>query len=98
MYHIYILSSLSRVLYVGVTGNLYKRIQEHKKANNPKSFTAKYNVNRLVYFEDFKGIQKAIKREKQLKRWRREKKVTLIESINPGWKDLSKELYFDRSN
>ena len=98
MYHIYILSSLSRVLYVGVTGNLHKRISKHKKTDNHKSFTARYNVNRLVYFEEFKSIQKAIEREKQIKRWRREKKIALINSMNPNWEDLSKEMYFDRNN
>jgi putative endonuclease len=86
------------VLYVGVTGNLHKRISKHKKADNHKSFTARYNVNRLVYFEEFKSIQKAIEREKQIKRWRREKKIALINSMNPNWEDLSKEMYFDRNN
>lgn len=95
MYHIYILSSISRVLYVGVTGNLAERVKKHKAARDPKAFTARYNIRRLVYFEEFKSIQKAIEREKQIKRWRREKKVKLIESINPNWKDLSRESRFD---
>ena len=94
MYHVYILSSVSRVIYVGVTGNLYNRVNQHKKAEDPTAFTARYQVHRLVYFEKFKSIQRAIEREKQITRWRREKKVNLIMSVNPGWKDLSRESGF----
>lgn len=94
-YFVYILDSISRVLYVGVTSNLYNRVRQHKAGEDPNSFTARYRVNRLVYLEEHESIQKAIEREKQIKRWRREKKVVLIESINPKWKDLSLDPRFD---
>jgi putative endonuclease len=88
----YITASLSRVLYNGVTNDLYSRILQHKESVNPKSFTSRYHVNRLVYFEEFDNVYDAIEREKQVKRWRREKKKRLIESVNPGWHDLFYEL------
>jgi len=87
-YYIYITASVTRVLYIGITNNLYRRILQHKKSTITKSFTHKYKVNRLVYYEEFEYINEAIEREKQLKKWRREKKVNLIESANPGWHDL----------
>jgi len=87
----YITASKTRVLYVGVTGKLSNRIYQHKTKADPDSFTAKYNVNRLVYYEVFGQVENAIKREKQIKKWRREKKVNLIESKNPKWKDFSSE-------
>lgn len=90
-YCVYILSSKTKVLYIGVTGNLPKRIQEHKD-KLVKGFTQKYNCVSLVYFEQTGNIMSALEREKQLKKWRREKKVNLIEGINPEWKDLSYEL------
>jgi putative endonuclease len=96
MYTVYILSSISRVIYVGVTNDLYKRMQQHKAGKDPKAFTTKYRVNRLVYFETCESINDAIEREKQIKCWRREKKVKLIQSANPGWKDLSREPRFSR--
>jgi putative endonuclease len=92
VFHVYILSSLSRVLYVGVTNDLSRRVYEHKQGAVP-GFTARYNVRRLVYFEEFAGALSAIAREKQLKRWRRGKKVCLIESSNPLWRDLSEGWY-----
>jgi putative endonuclease len=76
------------VLYVGVTSDLDKRIAEHRAGIHPSSFTKKYNVDRLVYYELGKDIRSAIAREKQLKGWRRAKKVALIESTNPEWRDL----------
>jgi len=82
------MSSYSKVLYIGVTNNLERRVQEHKLGIAP-GFTKKYNVKFLVYFETTNSVLDAIEREKQLKRWRREKKVRLIESTNPHWKDLS---------
>jgi putative endonuclease len=86
---VYIMTNRHRtVLYVGVTSNLEKRICEHRCGIHPSSFTKKYNVDRLVYFEMGRDVKSAIAREKQLKGWRREKKVTLIESMNPEWKDL----------
>jgi putative endonuclease len=89
LYYVYILASIRRVLYIGVTGNFEKRINEHRAHVYPKSFTAQYNVTRLVYFEEYQQIDDAIVREKQLKGWRRAKKVRLIEAMNPDWRDLS---------
>ncbi len=78
------------MLYVGMTNNLERRIYEHKnKANN--GFTQKYNAQKLVYFEQALTADSAIKREKEIKKWRREKKNNLIHSLNPEWKDLSGE-------
>lgn len=88
-YHIYIMASKSRVLYVGITGNLELRVNEHKTAFNPDSFTDRYNCHKLVYFEEFESPLEAIEREKQIKRWRREKKLNLINQTNPEWIDLS---------
>ncbi len=90
-YCVYILSSKSRVLYTGITNNLKRRMYEHKNHLN-KGFTDKYNIDQLVYYERFACINKAITREKQIKSWRREKKINLIESINPQWNELSNEL------
>jgi putative endonuclease len=91
-YFTYIMASRSRTLYVGVTGNLQKRVFEHKWREH-EGFTARYNCDRLVWFERFQDVQKAIAREKELKGWRRSKKLALIESINQGWLDLSREWY-----
>ena len=77
------------VIYVGVTDNLEERIKEHKLKLYPKSFTAKYNCDKLIYFEEFENDQEAMIREKRLKKWKREWKVKLIETMNPGWMDLS---------
>jgi putative endonuclease len=88
IFTVYILSSRSRNLYIGVTSNLVVRIYQHKtKALG--GFTARYNIDRLVYFEQFSSPQEAIAREKELKDWRRELKTGLIESMNPAWDDLS---------
>ena len=87
-YHVYILSSKSGTLYIGMTNNLRRRIWEHKH-KIVAGFTQKYNVNRLVYFEEYREPQQAIAREKQLKGWLRKRKITLIESSNPKWRDLS---------
>jgi putative endonuclease len=76
-------------LYIGVTNNLMRRVQEHQTKFNPKSFTAQYNVCVLVYYEFLPTIMEAILREKQLKRWSRAKKEWLIEMENPDWDDLS---------
>ena len=91
-FFIYILSSFNKVLYIGITGNLGKRIWEHREGV-VSSFTKKYNVKILVYYEEYDNPETAIKREKQLKKWRREKKIKLIESKNPDWKDLYEELF-----
>ncbi len=87
-YFVYILASKSGVLYIGVTNDLARRMFEHRH-KLVLGFTGKYNVSRLVYFESFGDIRDAIAREKQLKGWRREKKVALIERENPIWRDLS---------
>ena len=90
LYYVYILASKSRTLYVGVTNDLEVRIRQHMNGTFG-GFTSEYKVHRLVYYERFVWIQAAIAREKQLKRWRREKKVWLIERENPTWEDLSAE-------
>jgi putative endonuclease len=89
-YCVYLLASHSRTLYVGVTGNLARRVGQHKQRLVP-GFTAKYNVDRLVYYEVHHHPDEAIRREKQIKRWRREKKVALIRKENPYWEDLAAE-------
>ncbi len=87
------MASISRVIYIGVTNDIYRRALEHKQSINPKSFTAKYKCHKLVYHESFQYIYDAIDREKQLKNWRREKKIKLIETDNPNWNDLSDNCY-----
>jgi putative endonuclease len=87
-YWVYILSSRNRVLYVGVTNDLERRVAEHKSHLVP-GFTATYKVDRLVYFESTNDVRMAIAREKQIKSWRREKKTALIVTTNPKWEDLS---------
>lgn len=89
LYYVYILSSLRRVLYIGITGDLEKRLAYHRSMENPLAFTARYAVTRLVHVEEFTEVNDAIAREKQLKGWRREKKVDLIEKGNPHWVDLA---------
>lgn len=86
-YAVYILASRSRVLYVGVTNDLVRRVWEHRNASVP-GFTQRYRVHRLVYFEHTTDVLAAIAREKQIKGWRRDKKVALIESSNAEWRDL----------
>lgn len=90
-YYVYILASKSRALYTGMTNNLEIRVHQHKEAKNKKAFTARYRINRLVYFEEYADVYIAIEREKQIKKWRREKKVNLIIRVNPDWNDLSLE-------
>jgi putative endonuclease len=86
---VYILTNFTHsVLYIGVTSDLYFRVMEHKEKIYPNSFTAKYNCSKLVYFEQFSTIEDAIGKEKQLKNWKREWKLNLINSINPLWNDL----------
>jgi len=91
-YFTYIVASQSRTLYFGVTGNLRKRVFEHKWKEH-EGFAAKYNCDRLVWFESHQEIAKAIAREKQLKGWRREKKIALIEKGNAARADLSRDWY-----
>ncbi len=87
-YYVYIMTNKSRTLYTGVTNDLERRVYEHKQKLVP-GFTAKYNITRLVYFEVTQDVQAAIAREKQIKGWLRRKKISLIESLNSEWKDLS---------
>ena len=92
-YYVYIMASKRNgTLYIGVTNNLIRRVYEHKN-NLIKGFTSKYGVHRLVYFESTSEVESAILREKQLKKWKREWKLELIEKINPEWKDLYEELF-----
>ena len=91
-YFVYILASKSRRLYVGVTNNMERRLHEHKH-KLADGFTAQYNINRLVHFEDTPDVLAAITREKQIKGWLRAKKIALIESGNPAWEDLSEAWY-----
>ncbi|MBI5475434.1 MAG: GIY-YIG nuclease family protein [Ignavibacteriales bacterium] len=90
-FYIYLMTNWNnKVLYTGVTNNLERRIYEHKH-KVVKGFTQKYNVNKLVYYEHTTNVYSAIQREKEIKKWRREKKNKLINSVNPEWKDLSDE-------
>ncbi len=91
-YFTYIMASRSRTLYIGVTGDLHKRVVEHKWREHD-GFTEKYNCDRLIWFEGHQDVTAAIAREKQLKGWRREKKIALIEKMNAAWVDLSKDWY-----
>ena len=87
-YAVYILASKSRTLYIGVTNDLMRRLYEHKH-KLVQGFTSKYNIHRLVYFEQTEDVNAAIEREKVLKGWLRSRKIELIESMNPTWEDLS---------
>ncbi|MDP2210990.1 MAG: GIY-YIG nuclease family protein [Candidatus Aquicultor sp.] len=88
-YYVYILTNKNdKVMYVGVTNNLERRMYEHKTKMIP-GFTQKYNVNKLVYFEETQDVHTALTREKEIKKWRREKKNNLVVTVNSEWKDLS---------
>ena len=89
-YWVYIVASHSGTLYIGMTNNLYVRVQQHK-SGEIEGFSSQYKCNRLAYWESFDDVLKAINREKQLKGWRREKKVALIETMNPRWEDLAEK-------
>ena len=92
-YYVYIMTNKKGgVLYTGVTNNLIRRIYEHKRKLVP-GFTSKYNLTKLLLYEETPDVHVAITREKQIKGWLRKKKVDLIESQNPDWKDLSEEWY-----
>jgi putative endonuclease len=88
-YSVYIVGSISGTLYIGVTGNLQFRVRQHKE-HTFRGFTARYGVDRLLYYETYGEVLVAIRREKQLKGWKRERKIALIEKANPQWKDLSR--------
>ena len=93
LFYVYILTSQRNgTLYIGVTNNLFARTFQHKLKDNPNSFTAKYNIDKLVYFETFQYVNDAIEREKQMKKWERKWKIRLIESENPTWSDLFVEM------
>ena len=87
-FYVYILSSRSRNLYVGITNDLVTRVLKHRQRPEG-THTAHYNIHRLVYFERFQYVRSAIARETELKKWRREKKVELIEKVNPTWEALA---------
>jgi putative endonuclease len=87
-YYVYIMTNGKRTLYTGVTNNLYRRVYEHKEKMIP-CFTKRYNIDYLVYVESSNDVIAAITREKQIKGWTRAKKISLIESLNPDWRDLS---------
>lgn len=90
MYYVYIITNkYNRVLYTGVTNNLERRIYEHRYNQDKKSFTYRYNIKKLVYFEAGQSAEGAIQREKQIKGYTRKKKVDLINKMNPEWNDLS---------
>ena len=91
-YWVYILASDTGTLYTGITNDLRRRIWEHKNGFN-KGFTKKYNIEKLIYFEEFSDVELAIKRGKEIKGWRREKKENLIRLHNSAWTDLSKKLF-----
>ncbi len=86
-YFVYILASRARVLYVGITNDLVRRLHEHK-TGALHGFTKRYNIDALVYFESTEDVGVALEREKQLKRWTRKRKFRLIEAQNPDWRDL----------
>ena len=91
MYFVYMLTNWDdSVLYIGITGNLPKRLYEHRNGL-VEGFTKKYNVHKLVYFEQTSDVYSAISREKQLKKWSRAKKNMLVNSVNPQWRDLSED-------
>ncbi|MGD1152427.1 MAG: GIY-YIG nuclease family protein [Syntrophales bacterium] len=91
-YYVYLLTNWNnRIMYVGVTNDLSRRLYEHKN-KLIAGFTAKYNLNKLVYFEETQDVNIAIAREKEIKKWRREKKNQLVNGDNPLWQDLSKTL------
>jgi putative endonuclease len=87
-YFVYIMTNRSKTLYTGITGNLVRRVREYKSGNG-SVFASKYKLDRLVYFERFEDVHNAIEREKEIKGWLRIKKIALIVSVNPEWKDLS---------
>lgn len=92
--YVYILASSYKRLYTGVTPHLAQRIHQHKNSTNPNSFTSRYKIDKLVYYETFTSIDSAIAREKEIKGWLRIRKIQLIVANNPTWRDLS--LDFDK--
>lgn len=91
-YYVYIMTNKSRTLYTGVTNNLMRRVYEHKN-KLVKGFTSRYNIQFLVYYESTPSIHVALEREKQIKGWLRAKKIALIDSMNPTWRDLTSDWF-----
>ena len=92
-YYVYILANATNTtIYVGVTKNLLHRVYEHKNKLDPNSFSAKYDIHKLVYYENTCDVRAAIEREKQIKGWNRARKNKLVESRNPKWEDLYQAL------
>tara|TARA_B100000315_G_scaffold260882_1_gene326779 strand:- start:2285 stop:2590 length:306 start_codon:yes stop_codon:yes gene_type:complete len=92
-YYVYIMTNKrNTVLYTGITNEIGRRIHEHKSGSNPKSFTSRYSINKIVYIESYDSVEDVIMREKQIKKGPRKRKIQLIESINPKWEDLSNEI------
>jgi putative endonuclease len=92
IFYVYIMGSKTGTLYVGLTNDIKRRVYEHKQETF-EGFSKKYKTNKLLYFEAIGDSLSAIAREKQIKHWRREKKVKLIDSQNPNWKDLASDWY-----
>jgi putative endonuclease len=90
-FYVYIMASSSGTLYIGVTNDLLRRVSEHKNGL-VEGFTKKYSCNKLIYYEHFNDVYAALNREKEIKKWRREKKEKLIKTFNPHWNDLYNEL------
>ncbi len=93
-YYVYIMTNHSHTLYTGMTNDLLRRVYEHKRGLIP-GFTKKYKIKQLIYFEETDDVTVAIAREKQIKGWLRQKKIDLIESVNPTWDDLAIDWYDD---
>jgi putative endonuclease len=91
-YYVYIMASRTKTLYTGITNNLERRVDEHRSGVYG-GFTSKYRIGRLVYYEAMTNAWEALQREKQIKSWRRSKKIEMIESTNPEWDDLSATWY-----
>jgi putative endonuclease len=91
-YFVYIMSNRSKTLYTGVTNSLFRRVRQHKEADG-SDFTTRYKLDRLVFFERFESVHRAIGREKQIKGLLRIKKIALVVSVNPTWRDLSQGWY-----
>ena len=91
-YYVYIMTNRSKTLYTGVTGNIVQRVRQHKEHVN-EGFTCRYKIDRLAYFETYGDVRHAIAREKEIKGWTRLKKIELIVSVNPTWRDLAEDWY-----
>ena len=91
-YFVYILSSQTKRLYIGVTNDLQRRVGQHKR-HEVEGFTSQYNIDQLVYYEETDNVYAAISREKQLKGWMRIRKIQLVQDMNPDWQDLAADWY-----